>query len=304
MKIYIHPHTENNFQVKWSCPRTELLISEGLSKIKDIILVNSVSEADYVIWHHVPQNYGVKSFDIINTIPAEKLIIIDSIDENDQWFLPELDPNKYFLYFKRSIVKLTGTGYHEKIPLLERQFPWDYAILDHFYHPRWSKTIDIGCYLRPSCYYRSIVLRTMQSINYSDQLVVKIGQVSDGSRSIHNHVYFDPVYFEYLAQTKIVVCSGPFGWTGCSRPAEALANKCVYLSNECMSYMPNAPENNKHWVKIDPNEPRTIFFNLQVLLAEPEMIKYIAEEGYKHAKTYHSSKARMQYVIEKIKEFR
>src|SRR3954463_3275661 len=98
MKIFIHPHTQNNFQVKWSCPRTELIIEEGFRKT-DVELVDSESSADFVIWHHVPQNHGQKSFDIINKINPKKLIVIDSIDENDQFFVPELSPDRYFLYF-------------------------------------------------------------------------------------------------------------------------------------------------------------------------------------------------------------
>lgn len=300
MKILIHPHTTNNFQVQWCCPRTELIVLEGLMQLDEVELVDNEREADYVIWHHVPQNNGEKSFELINRIDPKKLIVIDSIDENDQWFLPELDPNRYFLYFKRSICKTNSYGEKTQIELQERQFPWDYAILKGMCYKRDEKQIDIGCYLRPSCTFRILVLQAMQALNYPNK---RVGEISSGSRSIGTEVYFDDMYFLHLQTTKIIVSSGPFGWTGCSRPSEAFANYCLYMSNEAYEYMPNKPENEVHWFKINPLDPYSIYSALEFYLRYPESLNAVAERGHEYAMQYHTSKARMEYVIGKIKQY-
>jgi hypothetical protein len=303
MNIFIYPHI-NPWELKWTCPRNELIITEGLSKIQDVQLVQSENEADFIIWHHVPQLNNQKSFELINKIDSNKLIIIDCIDENDQWFLPELDPERYFLYFKRSLVKLDNQGTRSLIPTAERQYAWDYAILDGFLQPEVEKTIDVGCYLRPSCYFRSLVLQNMSHWFNQNQnkFLTYIGPVSDGSRSMGKHVYFDKTYFSYVAKTKIIVSSGPYGWCGDSRGGEAIANKCLYMSNEFFDLMPEPPLTGKHWVKFNPLDSDELYNELQFILTYPRLIKEIASEGYEHCMKYHSSKARMEYVLQKIEE--
>lgn len=305
MNIFIHPHTSNNFQVKWCCPRTELIVQEGLSKL-DVNIVNNESIADFIIWHHVPQNYGQKSFDIINQIDPKKLIIIDSIDENDQYFLPELNPDRYFLYFKRSLVKVDG-GVRSVISTVERQYAWDYAILDGFVQPEQEKTIDAGSYLRDSCYYRALVLRNMYFWQRNTKsLNCVLGPVSDGSRSDNDgKVYFDKTYFDYLARTKVVVSSGPYGWCGDSRGAEAVANKCLYISNEFFDLMPNPPIDGEHCLKFNPLDNLELYQLLDYIffpVKETQNLINIGKFGYEHCMKYHTSKARMEYVLQKIEE--
>jgi hypothetical protein len=303
LKIFIHPHTNNDFQVKWSCPRTELIVSEGLSKIPEVELVNSELLADYIIFHHVPQNHGKKSFELINKIDPKKLIVVDSIDEHNEWFLPELNPDRYFLYFKRSLVKVHDSSRRSVIPTIDRQYPWDYAILDGFIKSEKEKIINIGCYLRDSCYYRSLVLKYMHYWNsvLPDYRAV-VGPVSAGSRSKDNEVYFDPIYFDYVASTKIIISSGPYGWCGDSRGGEAVANKCLYMSNEFFDLMPNPPIDNQHWIKFDPMSSYDLYGKLKILLDNPNKLKEIAGSGFNHCMKYHSSRARAEYILQKIEE--
>lgn len=308
MKIYLHPHSDFNspywqdktFKVCWCCPRTELIIKQGLSKIPDIKLVDNEKDSDYVIWQHVPQYAGNKSFKLINRIDPKKLIVIDSIDENNEYFVENFNSSSYFLYFKRSILQLDKFGNKNKLDLPERCFPWDYAILDGFLFPEQEKTIDIGCYLRQSCYNRSLALYLMKKFNHPNSIV---GEVSSGSRSNGQTVYYDPVYFNHLAKTKIIVSSGPYAWTGCSRPSEAFANKCLYLADEAYRFMPNAPIDGEHWLKWSPQIPDTLYEKLNFALENTAIAKTIAFDGYNHARKHHSSEARMKYVVEKIKEY-
>jgi hypothetical protein len=306
MKIFIHPHTTNDFQIKWCCPRTELMVLEGLQDIPEVELVDCESAADFVIWHHVPQNSGQKDYCLINKIDPKKLVVIDSIDENNEYFVQDFNPNNYFLYFKRSIVKTDQSGNRTPIPLLERQFPWDYGILKGFQFPKIEdniKPIAIGVYLRPSCEFRVAVLQYMSKwAERNKQYYSIIGPVSNGSRSVDKTVYFDPIYFEYLARTKIIVSCGPFGWCGDSRGAEAIANKCVYISNELWDYMPNAPVDGEHWIKF--NSLWDLDSKIQDLLLHNRKRIRITHFGYEHAMAYHTSKARMQYIINKIKVYK
>ena len=303
MKIFIYPHIQP-YEIKWTCPRTELILNEGFAKIPGVTLVDNGYEADFIIWHHVPQYKGQKSFELINKVDPKKLIVIDSIDENNEYFLPELNPDRYFLYFKRSMVKVNN-NVRTVIPFADRQYPWDYAILNGFYQPEQEKTIDVGCYLRESCYYRSCVLQYMRFWKDRTQGIYNnfVGPVSDGSRSNNDgQVVFDKTYFDYLAKTKIIVSSGPYGWCGDSRGGEAAANKCLYMSNEFYDLMPNSPVSGIHCWKFNPLDNNTFFFYLQWFLENKETIKEIAEAGYLHCRDYHSSEARCRYIVEKIEE--
>ena len=300
MKIFIHPHTNNNFQVKWCCPRTELIIQEGLSKIPEVELVDSELQADFVILHHVPQNHGQKSFDLINKINPKKLIVVDSIDEQNEYFVEEFNPNNYFLYFKRSIVDVDPpTGNRTKRKLPERCFGWDYAILNEFIQPIKNKNIDIGCYLRPSCVWRNVVLNWMHSFHYPNK---KIGAVSSGSRSYGLDVYFDSQYFEHLAKTKILVHASPFGWYGCSRTWEALANQCCLISNEFYDTLPNPLVPDEHYLKFNPVSRYDLYDKIFEVIYNENKLKEIAEKGHAYALNYHTAEARVKYILEKIEE--
>lgn len=299
MRIYVYPHTTNDFKIYWSCPRTELIITEGLNQLQDVELVHNITQADFIIWHHVPQNYGQKSYEIINTLDPKRLIIIDSIDENNEFFLPEMNPDNYFLYFKRSIIHRDSKGNTDRLQLFERMYPWDYAILDGFIQPEQPKTIDIGCYLRPSCLFRSQILYYMQ--RYKRNINMVIGEVSNGTRCIGDKVHYDEIYFNYLAKTKIVVSSGPFGWTGCSRASEAFANKCLYISNEAYDYMPNPPIHGEHYIKYNPlSGPQLLYDILDFLLSKEDLVHQISLDGYTYAIKHHSSLARAQYIYSTI----
>lgn len=303
MNIFIYPHV-SPYEIKWTCPRTELIVSEGLAKIKNVNLVNSVGAADFVIFHHVPQFGGQKSFELINQIDPKKLIVIDSVDENNEYFVQEMSPDNYFLYFKRSLVKQSN-AVREVIPTIERQYPWDYAILDGFIRPEIKKTIDVGCYLRNSCYYRSLVIQNMMHWFHQNQekYLIYIGEVSKGSRADNaGNVEFDKTYFEFLAKTKIIVSSGPYGWIGDSRGAEAVANKCLYFSNEFFDLMPKPPIADIDYIRFNPLDYSELFSKLDWLVDNQRAVATHAKIGYEHCMKYHTSLARMKYVLEKIEE--
>jgi hypothetical protein len=308
MKIFIHPHTDVDFKVCWICPRTELMVLEGLQEIPEVELVDSELSADFVIWHHVPQNAGQKDYYLVNKVDQKKLIVIDSIDEHDQYFVQDFNPDNYFLYFKRSIVKTDHNGTRTPIPLIERQFPWDYGILNGFIQkPPNIKDIDVGVYLRHSCAFRNLVIEHMISWAGLNKGIYQyvIGPVNSGSRSIGKEVYFDKEYFEYLRRTKVVISSGPFGWVGDSRGAEAIANYCIYMSNELWDYMPYAPVPGRHYMRFNPLSREDLYTKLQILLDAPdETLTYSVNLTYDFCIKYHSSKARMQYIIDKIKEYK
>lgn len=314
MKIFIHPHTDNQFKVCWICPRTELIIKEGLSKLPQVELVDSELAADFVIFHHVPQYGGQKSFELINKVNPKKLIVIDSIDEQDEYFLPEITRDSCLLYFKRSLYYqkpkeaedgICKPSFSYKNPPGDKVlFDWDYAILEGFIQSSKYKDIDIGCYLRPSCDFRNFILRMMNFYKSSlnKKHLIHVGEISNGSRSIGKEVYFDEKYFDALARTKIVVSSGPAKWKGCSRASEAFANRCLYMSNEAYTGMSHPPQVWRHWIKINPYNALECITLFEGLLEQPDFLNHIANDGHEHAMKYHTAKARMQYVLDKIEE--
>jgi hypothetical protein len=308
VKIFIHPHTTNDFKTCWICPRTELMVLEGLQDIPEVELVDSESAANFVIYHHVPQDGGRKDYRLVNQVDPKKLVVIDSVDENNEYFVQDFNPDSYFLYFKRSIVQTDQLGNRTPIPLAERQFPWDYGILKGFVQQvPTERDIDVGVYLRPSCAFRNTVLEYMTDWRWHKQKNYKciVGPINSGSRSVGKEVYFDKEYFEYLCRTWVIVSSGPFRWIGDSRGAEAIANYCIYMSNELWDYMPHAPIPGRHYMKFNPLDRKDLYEKLQFILDIPKDVLNInISETRNFCLRYHSSCARMQYVIDKIKEYR
>jgi hypothetical protein len=298
VKIHILPHPKE-FNVLWSCPRTEHLCRDGLSKIPEVQLVETVDEADFVFHIFVPQKDGIHKYDYtdINQLPKEKLVCIDNTDEFDRFYLK--DPRDCFAYFKRSLCTIEE---RRKVYVNSHSlFPFNYCVLDGFLpenHLEYKdRSVKFGCYLRNSCPNRMRILQLARTIESGNSLV---GEISGGSRSVGDNVYFSRDYFEILNMTQILLTAGPSYWAGDSRLWEALANGClVFADNDCIP-LPNPLIDGEHLVYYDINNLPELRKKINYYLENTEEAEKIANAGRHHALTYHSDKSRMQYVVDHL----
>ena len=147
LKVYIIPHPTEGFNYYWTCPRGEYIVESGLSQLENVQLVNHPNLADIFILDYVPHNKGIKTTELIDQYNTKKLVVIDWIDEPDQYLC-----NKYFLYFKRSLVgPITGQVNNQNINIVKKQeikkrrvYPFWYCYLPEYrYNKKIDKDIDI-----------------------------------------------------------------------------------------------------------------------------------------------------------------
>lgn len=296
MKLFLAP-LPNNAYSAYTCPRTRHLIRQGLSKL-NVEIVELEDSADFIIFDYVPHE-GTKKYykDNILKYNPKKLIVIDNSDEPDVLYTEE-----YYAYFKRSLFNTNQDYTRSECELSKRNniFWFDYAILDEFIKEPVEKSIDVGCYLRPSCGFRSYILQLCNNLNIKNKVV---GEVSSGSRHIDFNIYTDDTYFNYINSTKIIITAQPFGWVSDSRLYEALANRCVVFTDKIYINHNNKFIDKKHIFEYEFNNTslQNMIDSLFELLQNEQKIKEISNESYEFAVQHHSSKARMQYVLETIR---
>jgi hypothetical protein len=106
------------------------------------------------------------------------------------------------------------------------------------------------------------------------------------------------VYMHILSRSKII-------FTGASNPGdtrtwEAFSRGPLVFIDQIPIPSPNDMIAGKHYIKIDVSNIEGMIKQAKELLKdEPERAR-IAKAGYEHAITYHSSKARVNYVMEEI----
>lgn len=300
IKIYIEPYPIENFCYLYTCPRTTRIIHQGLNGNNDIDLVCSPNDADFIIWSYVPHTYGEKwnNYDL-KKYPASKIVIIDNSDENNKYYT-----ENFFLYFKRSVCQQIG---FDKVYVQQpdKVYPFTYAIMDEFLDLSENKsfadrTIDLGCYLRTSCYNRSIIFNFINSFPFN---VNKwIGPVNEGSRSILSKPFFNREYFSYLNNTKIIVTCGPTEYSGDSRLWEALSSGALVITDRDNIPLDNLLIDNQHVIYYDIGNLLDLRKKITYYLNHLNEAERIGQQGKIYGITYHSSQGRIKYVVNKIKE--
>jgi hypothetical protein len=273
------------------------MIKEGLAKIPHVEIVELESSASFVFFDYVPHNGDQKYCkDELLKYNPRKLVVIDNSDEHDIFYTDD-----YFLYFKRSL--WITEGWHRgpsPSTFRERVLPFDYGILDGYLKPEQNKNIDWGCYLRPSCYWRQLILQTLSNSKLPNSI---IGQVSNGSRGTLDSE-FDNNYFDHLARTKNLITCQPYYWVADSRLYEALSGRCLVFTDKLYIKHDYPFVDGQHLIEYDfsPLGIHKLWDNIQTIIDSPNLGREIAEGGYQYAKQHHTSEARMKYVIRQIKD--
>lgn len=299
INIFIIPHPKN-FYYPYSCPRTEMSCLEALSKMDNINLVNKEDLSDFNILFYVPHTNKDDKYntEFINKYNLKKTIVIDNSDEYNKFYT-----DIYLAYFKRSWFDLNGNIINVK----ERMFPYSYSIMNDYLkfpipHSWYKRPIDIGCYLRPTCRNRSIILRLMSQLKFQNpQLNIIVGSLNQSSRSINDKPFFDETYFYTLGQTKILIHTDPTEWIGDNRFAESISQGCLTFTNTRFDHLPNPYKNNEHIIQYDVNNLDYLVDKINDSLGNYVNAYNIASNGYLHGMEYHTSISRMKWVLEKVK---
>lgn len=313
MNIFLAPHPTEGFNYFWTCPRGEAIVRQGLAKLPEVRIVDSEMEADFVFWDYVPHNREVKTRELIDQYDPDKLVVIDWVDEFD-W----MHTDRFFAYFKRSWVypqnPVNSPGVNPYKYVVQRptnMFPFAYAVMDEFLqraatHKK-PRNIDFACYLRPTCPNRIEALQTSLTVAKNLHAVgkrVHVGPVNEASRSVGANTYFDPTYFDALSRTKIVVTCNPTWWEGDSRTWEALAASCLVFVDLMSTPLPNPLKSYEHLINYFPTLPHWMSNDIFYYAKHEDEAAEIAKKGRDWAIQYHSSEARMRYVIDTLKRLK
>jgi hypothetical protein len=107
-------------------------------------------------------------------------------------------------------------------------------------------------------------------------------------------------YMHILSRTKILFTGASHSATGDTRTWESFSRGPLVFIDHIPIPQPNPMIAGKHYIKIDVLDMEGMIQQAKELLKdEPERAR-IAKAGYEHAITYHSSKARVNYVMDEL----
>ena len=108
------------------------------------------------------------------------------------------------------------------------------------------------------------------------------------------------VYMHLLRRTQILFGAGNHSAVGDHRTWECFASGALVVTDRIPVPNPNNPEPGKHYIKFDLNDiPGTMKIVKELLKDNTEREK-IARAGLEHAIMYHSSNARIAYVMSEV----
>jgi hypothetical protein len=253
----------------------------------------------------------------------DKIIIYD-IKDNQILFDPVTGEvsnewvSKPLMYIKRS-----WEEYYLPVNR-EKMIPLDFAVLDAYldvlpinYYDRRDLSITNTLIQgkRPGC-PRDIITEKIKSFNWpiiNDDITQLTLFYSIGWQSSWRHVGYRAelspaaplinwwyVYMHMLSRTKILFTGASHSAMGDTRTWEAFSRGPLVFVDHISIPQPNPMIAGEHYIKIDINDTdKMIQQTLELLKDETERAR-IAKAGHEHAIKYHSSKARVDYVMEEV----
>jgi len=176
MKIHLHKQKIGN-----KIRRPIDLVYQGLLQHKDVDLVNSIQDCDYIF--AIPHAHRPLDNEML-TQHKDKVVYIDYEDSPNKSFK---DP---FLYFKRSYVSpLKIDGSRDILYNNLDVKPISFCCFDDmFLDEDVERDIDLGCYLRGDWQCRLNVLQFLKNQSYPDNSI-HIGQVNNSTRTTFDNDY-------------------------------------------------------------------------------------------------------------------
>jgi hypothetical protein len=294
---------KNGIELKCSCP------GNGVSE-KDVLLPGDLIEyaktADYVfaIWGKQKGIYPGIDYNLVKQInQPHKTVYIDGSEWN---CFAQTYPNQVTMA--------------KQNPKLRRGKPWIHK--DMYDYCKW--------YFKRECYpedkKKGIIPLLFGAVdkNFNEyelledktiDIFCSFGQFNDGLRSdalqickkLKNEGYnvvtegtFNYETFKNYILSSYISIDAWGGGDCCARLWEILANKSCAFMQEYNIEFPNSFTNDKNIIKYSTSEE--LENKLRYYLNNKDKCLKIGEEGYKHLMKYHTSKKRVEYILNKINE--
>jgi glycosyltransferase involved in cell wall biosynthesis len=270
------------------------IIVAGVKRNQKTSLCDDIDESDYIFldFRHLQNN-------LYSITHPEKTIIIDYRDNQYPLF-----PNPSLLYFKRSVVD-RGDGEFCRYDREVR--PIGYCVKDAYLalNSRFNKVRDIDVAVFFNCnenpdtarnYYRSAVTQFVKT-NFND-LSTFIGIA--GNDGEPGRSGFQEAYFSIMSRAKIVVTCNPDRWEGDYRLFEALSSGSLVMSDKMKTPMMNPFIHNKHLIYYDKTNLDTLADQIRRLLIDEEKRLEIANNGYRHAMSFHTTEKRIDEILAQV----
>jgi len=312
-----HHPLVSHVDFEWTSPRwgKEVVPAVG----KDYIYQNLSSYDLIFMDHHRPQDTTVTVESLLDAQNLWKRVIIYDVCDPSEFRFDQSRIGKCLLYLKRAWADdCIPKQYNNIIPidtsLLDAYLdvvPVDYyhyrdltvtctlpqamrgnardRIVDYVKYHHWPRLPGMVGFTQVTLFYTSGWVMSSAAINY---------------RFPRN--YPDPqmnwwyVYMHMLRRTQILFTGMTHGAPGDHRMWEAFSSKALIVTDRVRSDMPNPPIAGKHFIPFDLNDPEKSLKEAEELLVDTKTREAIAQAGFDHACKYHSSKARVEYIMNEI----
>lgn len=253
-------------------------------------------KADVVI---VTSNNNVKEDIVDGLADKSKVVYIDGEDV----FQYKKNPHDFALYFKRELRK-EGMVVHPNV----RPFPFA-AEKRYFRYKSWfDKKYAVSCMFGPhdeTKPWRTDIEKALLAAKLQDSIIgavyggAALSNIDTGNRDHSN-------YYEALALSKMSIDAHGAYECNSGRYWESLANNCCLFTRKNLIDMPYPFIDGEHLIEFETPEELVgkieFYIDNMHCIEHETYIKNIAKAGYKHLKTYHTTKARSSYLLSECKK--
>jgi hypothetical protein len=318
-KIYIQQPDSHT-----STCRTFNLIKEGLETCEKIDLVDNPNDADFIFIHYAYGNFSFIGLDF------NKIVFFDFNDSQE--IFPEIKTYKVFdlsisekfpnnidkikndflgkikMYFKRSCVFSLNleSGIIKKInyPHSNLKSITHTSIMKvykdyHIFTPHSERNIDIICSLRHNQNFpsRNNILDFMKE-KFRNSKYNIIFKDFDGNSAY----YYDNLYYESLRKSKIIITCNSTPWEGDNRLFESISSGALVFCDNSDNDYNHKFIDKKHIIYYKINNLDYLYNQINYYLENDKERESIAKNGYLYGLRYHTPLAKINDILNIIKE--
>lgn len=286
IKIFLRPVSDENH-------RTWVQLYQGLRKHPSVELVDNPSEADFYFIHW----YG----GVLNDLDPSKVVYFDFNDEQ-RLNIPE--GVEVHTYFKRSMVSpYNSNGTRSRITYPDFVTPINHAcVMDEFkseYIPHENRHYDIITTFRGG--HATNRLRVGLQDYLKDKyrntnLNTHFGITPNNGYSNH----YDSEYHNLLRNSKIIVTMNPCLWEGDNRLYESMSSGALVFCDELFMDVPFKFRDKVHLLYYKVSEIDKLPEKINYYLRNKTEREGISKSGYDFTMENHTSKSRIDYILNKI----
>lgn len=280
--------------------RFYFLVREGLLLHPAVTLVDSMAEADYIIY--LPESSSWDKSECSDPKYHHKLVVLDEGDYPHAF--QEHLSDQFFLMFKRSYVKRSNGQFQGYMSYLSNMniLPMTYPVAEAYLKPRTlpmaQRALEIVCSLRGGDHdpTRRRVKDYVVEYGKSRRITnIVAGEVSSASRTTIN-----VKYFQQMATAKIVITSNPSHWEGDFRFGEALGSGAVIFIDEMYVPRQHPFKHGVHVVYYSNNNKTDLFLKLDQVRADPMKQEQLSLQGFIHGLTFHRTTNLLDYILRTV----